>query len=111
LTQGTVKLGSFEVRVTIQLGPLLNPPLSFAAIGWGHILMIGDSLIVNHPLIAFRLYYDESLILAGPQLENIPGWGKIILTGSKRMFGGGAKYTKYNNINNNSENFRGQDWC
>jgi len=43
--------------------------------------------------------------LAAPQLENIPWWGKNILRGGKRAFGG--KYTIYNKINNNSENFRG----
>jgi len=33
--------------------------------------------------------------------------------GGKRAFGGGGgqKYTKYNKINNNSNNFRGQDCC
>jgi len=30
--------------------------------------------------------------------------------GSKRVFAG-QKYTKYNKINNNPENFRGQDCC
>jgi len=41
---------------------------------------------------------------AAPQLENIPWWGK-------QAFEEGQKYTKYNKINNNSENFRGQDCC
>jgi len=35
-----------------------------------------------------------------PQLENIPWWDKSILRGE------GQAYTKYNQINNNSENFR-----
>jgi len=34
-------------------------------------------------------------------------WGKNILRRGKRTFGG--EYTKYNEINNNSENFRGQN--
>jgi len=33
------------------------------------------------------------------------GEGKIFWGGDKRAFGG-QKYTKYNKINNNSENFR-----
>jgi len=42
-----------------------------------------------------------------PQQENIPWWKKyFFLGGGKRTFGG-AKYTKYNKINNNSENFKG----
>jgi len=47
---------------------------------------------------------------AAPQLKNIPWWGKNILRAGKRTFGRGAKqkYTKYNIINNNSENFRGK---
>jgi len=40
---------------------------------------------------------------SGSQLENIPWWGKNSFGGSKR--------TIYNKINNNSEHFRGQDWC
>jgi len=38
---------------------------------------------------------------SAPQPENIPWWGKNILRGV------GQKYTKYNKINNNSENFKG----
>jgi len=43
--------------------------------------------------------------------HTVPWWGKNILRGErgKRVFweGRGQKYTKYNKINNNSENFRG----
>jgi len=35
--------------------------------------------------------------------------GQKYFKGGKRTFEG--KYTKYNKINNNSENFRGQDCC
>jgi len=46
-----------------------------------------------------------------PQLENILWWSENILgEGGKRVFGR-QKYTKYNKIHNNSENFRGQDCC
>jgi len=49
------------------------------------------------------------LIQSAPQLENMPWWAKIFYEGGgKRAFGdGGQKYTKYNKINNNSENFMG----
>jgi len=53
---------------------------------------------------------------------NIPRWSKNILMeqtyhGGAKYFNGGKhttveqKYTKYNKINNKSENFRGQDCC
>jgi len=51
--------------------------------------------------------------VSAPQVENIPQWGKNILRKGKpavNIFGrreGGQKYTNYNKINNNSENFRG----
>jgi len=35
--------------------------------------------------------------------------GQKYFRGGKRAFRRGAKYTKYNKINNNSENFKGQD--
>jgi len=46
----------------------------------------------------------------GPQLENIPWLGKQFKGegGQYSTFNGG-KYTKYNKINNNPENLRGQD--
>jgi len=43
---------------------------------------------------------------AAQELENIPWWGKNILRGGKRAFGEQI-YTKFNKINNNSENFGG----
>jgi len=51
-------------------------------------------------------------VFAGPQLENILWWGKNNLrVGDKRTFGGKQKYTKYNKITKNLENFKGQDCC
>jgi len=42
-----------------------------------------------------------------PQLQSIPWWSKNILRrGANARLGGGQKYTKYDKINNNSENFR-----
>jgi len=41
---------------------------------------------------------------AAPQLQNIPWWGKNYFKGRNARMGG-AKYTKYNKINNNSESF------
>jgi len=37
--------------------------------------------------------------------------GHKYFKGGKRAFGGGQKYTKYNKINNNSENFMRQYCC
>jgi len=45
------------------------------------------------------------MYLSGPQLENIPWWGKNILR-RVQTYVWGAKYNKYNKINNNIENFR-----
>jgi len=52
----------------------------------------------------FNFYFADT---AGT--PNISWWGKNILRGRgcKRVFG--EKYIEYNKINNNSENFRGQD--
>jgi len=47
-------------------------------------------------------YWEAKL---GPQLENIPWWGKNILR-EANIHLGRQKY-KYNKINNNSENFNG----
>jgi len=56
---------------------------------------------------AIEKYKRIVMNLEGPQQENIPWWGNYFKSGGKRAFGGryGAKYTKYNKINNNSENF------
>jgi len=44
---------------------------------------------------------------SAPQLENTPWWGKHILRKGENDSLGEQTYTKYNKINNNSENFRG----
>jgi len=44
--------------------------------------------------------------MAGTQLENIPGRGENILRGTNVRLGR-QKYSKYNEINNNLEHFRG----
>jgi len=45
----------------------------------------------------------------GGAKKTVPGGGKNFLGGGKFFWGGGGrgKYTKYNKINNNSENFKG----
>jgi len=40
------------------------------------------------------------------QLENIPWWSRQKYFKGKQMHFGGTKCTKYNKINNNSENFK-----
>jgi len=47
------------------------------------------------------------MFAAGPQLKNIPWWGKNILRGGGANARLQKKYTKYNQINCNAENLRG----
>jgi len=76
----------------------------------GHTINFEKSYVCSKKCGRSHLKYPLIRKIFAPlsQLENIPRWDKNILRvveGGKRALG--EEYTKYNKINNNSENFRG----
>jgi len=48
-------------------------------------------LVDDLPYMAKKISRVRQFVMSGPQLENIPWWGKYILRG-KHTFSGGQKY-------------------
>jgi len=85
--------------------PLYQQLLSTFYGPWKHWICLNSHSKIFWVLEEWRaIITAPASIYPGMQLENITRWGKNILRRGKRTVG---EYTKYNKINNNSENFRG----